>query len=175
MTGTTHRVSRGRTWPQRVLIGVNVLLVVACLGTAWVLTKVRTALEQVPVVDVGSALSAPVDVEDPRNILIIGTDSHEGLDKSDPVVKGRLKGENLAVITTHDAGSPLNQTGVTPLLVCDLWEHAYYLDHRNDRAAFLSAWWDKLAYWRFAGRQYAAASGESKAWRYPKPVEPALS
>lgn len=96
MTGTTHRVSRGRTWPQRVLIGVNVLLVVACLGTAWVLTKVRTALEQVPVVDVGSALSAPVDVEDPRNILIIGTDSHEGLDKSDPVVKGRLKGENLA-------------------------------------------------------------------------------
>lgn len=85
------------------------------------------------------------------------------------------KGEDLAVITTHDAGSPLNQTGVTPLLVCDLWEHAYYLDHQSDRAAFLSAWWDKLAYWGFAGRQYAAANGESAAWRYPKPVEPALS
>ena len=87
---------RGRTWPQRILIGVNVLLVVACLGVAAGLTKVRTTLEQVPVVDVGGALSAPVDVGQPRNILIIGTDSHKGLDKSDPVVKGRLEGENLA-------------------------------------------------------------------------------
>jgi len=89
-------VRRGRTWPQRILIGVNVLLVVACLGVAAGLTKVRTTLEQVPVVDVGGALSAPVDVGQPRNILIIGTDSHKGLDKSDPVVKGRLEGENLA-------------------------------------------------------------------------------
>ena len=84
------------------------------------------------------------------------------------------EGKDLAVITTHDAGSPLNQTGVTPLLVCDLWEHAYYLDHQNDRAAFLAGWWDKLAYWGFAGRQYAAANGQSEAWRYPKLVEAAL-
>ncbi|HPU39530.1 MAG TPA: LCP family protein [Microthrixaceae bacterium] len=75
---------------------MNVLLVIACLGVAAGLTKVRTTLEQVPVVDVGGALSAPVDVGEPRNILIIGTDSHKGLDKSDPVVKGRLEGENLA-------------------------------------------------------------------------------
>lgn len=75
---------------------MNALLVIACLGVAAGLTKVRTTLEQVPVVDVGGALSAPVDVGQPRNILIIGTDSHKGLDKSDPVVKGRLEGENLA-------------------------------------------------------------------------------
>ncbi|UDY35592.1 LCP family protein [Dermatobacter hominis] len=87
---------RGRTWPQRILIGVNAVLVIACLAVAGALTKVRTTLEQVPVVDVGGALSAPVDVEESRNILIIGTDSHAGLDKSDPVVKGRLDGENLA-------------------------------------------------------------------------------
>lgn len=87
---------RRRTWPQRVLIGVNAVLVVACLAVAGALTKVRTTLEQVPVVDVGGALSAPVDVEESRNILIIGTDSHKGLDKADPVVKGRLEGENLA-------------------------------------------------------------------------------
>lgn len=86
----------GRTWPQRILIGVNVVLVLACLGIAAGLTKIRTTLEQVPVVDVGGALSAPVDVGQPRNVLIIGTDSHKGLDKSDPVVKGRLEGENLA-------------------------------------------------------------------------------
>lgn len=114
MSGTTPRVSRGRTWPQRILIGVNALLVVACLGTAWGLTKVRTALEQVPVVDVGSALSAPVDVEDPRNILIIGTDSHEGLDKSDPVVKGRLEGENLADVIMIMRVEP--KTGTARLL-----------------------------------------------------------
>jgi LCP family protein required for cell wall assembly len=70
--------------------------VLACLVVAGALTKVRTTLEQVPVVDIGGALSAPVDVEEPRNILIIGTDSHKGLDRSDPVVKGRLEGENLA-------------------------------------------------------------------------------
>ena len=87
---------RGRTWPQRILIGVNALLVVACLAVAGALTKVRTTLEQVPVVDVGGAHSAPVDVEQSRNVLIIGTDSHAGLDKADPVVKGRLEGENLA-------------------------------------------------------------------------------
>lgn len=79
-----------------MLIGVNVVLVVACLGAAWGLTKVRTTLEQVPVVDVGSSLSSPVDVESPRNILIIGTDSQKGLDPKDPIVKGRDPGENLA-------------------------------------------------------------------------------
>ncbi len=87
---------RGRTWPQRLLIAFNAVLVVACLAAAAGLTKVRTTLEQVPVVDVGGALSAPVDVGEPRNVLIIGTDSHKGLDKTDPVVKGRLEGENLA-------------------------------------------------------------------------------
>ncbi len=72
------------------------VLVVACLGVAAGLSKIRSTLEQVPVVDVGGALSSPVDVDEPRNILLIGTDSHKGLDKADPVVKGRLEGENLA-------------------------------------------------------------------------------
>src|SRR5204863_128044 len=59
-----------------------------------------------------------------------------------------LEGGALKVATTHDAGTPLTGTA-SPLLVCDLWEHAYYLDHRNDRAAFLAAWWDTLANWPF--------------------------
>ncbi len=85
-----------RTWPQRILLGVNVVLVLACLGAAWGLTKVRTTLEQVPVVDVGSSLSSKADVGSPRNILIIGTDSQAGLDPNDPVVKGRAPDEKLA-------------------------------------------------------------------------------
>lgn len=80
------------------------------------------------------------------------------------------KGAALAVTTTHDGDSVITEPGVTPLLVCDLWEHAYYLDHKNDRAAFLAGWWDKLANWAFAERQFAAASGDRPAWAYPTPT-----
>ena len=75
----------------------------------------------------------------------------------------------LSVRSTHDAGLPLTEGAATPLLVCDLWEHAYYLDHQNDRKGFLEAWFDALPNWRFAGRQFAAAQGDGEAWRYPAP------
>lgn len=80
------------------------------------------------------------------------------------------KGDTLSVLSTHDAATPLTTPGATPLLVCDLWEHAYYLDYRNDRAAFLSAWWDGVADLRFAARQYEAARHGAAAWRYPTPA-----
>jgi Fe-Mn family superoxide dismutase len=73
----------------------------------------------------------------------------------------------LKVISTHDAEDTVTHADVTPLLVCDLWEHAYYLDHQNDRKGFLEAWFDTLAHWEFAGYQYAAARGAGEAWRYP--------
>ena len=78
-----------------------------------------------------------------------------------------LSGEALAVTSTHDAATPLTSPGVTPLLVCDVWEHAYYLDHKNDRVGFLDAWWDRLANWDFAERQYSAALTGAPGWRYP--------
>ncbi len=79
----------------------------------------------------------------------------------------------LKVVATHDAHNPLAEAGETPLLVCDVWEHAYYLDHRNDRAAFLEEWFDHLADWSFAGRQYAAAISGTGAWQHPLPVQAA--
>jgi Fe-Mn family superoxide dismutase len=85
------------------------------------------------------------------------------------------EGEVLRVVSTHDAVSPLGEAGKTPLLVCDLWEHAYYLDHKNDRAVFLTTWFDMLANWSFAGRQFAAARGLGEPWRYPRPTELALA
>lgn len=82
------------------------------------------------------------------------------------------QGEVLSVVSTHDADSPLT-TAARPILACDLWEHAYYLDHRNDRVGFLRAWWDKLANWRFAEEQYRAPAGGG--WRYPQPSPAALA
>jgi len=54
----------------------------------------------------------------------------------------------LSVRTTANADTPLRNDHV-PLLVCDLWEHAYYLDHQNDRAGFVEAFL-KHANWKFA-------------------------
>ncbi len=78
-------------------------------------------------------------------------------------------GGRLKVISTHDAATTVTQDGVTPLLVCDVWEHAYYLDHQNNRKGFLEAWFDTLANWTLADRQLAAAKGAGEAWRYPAP------
>ena len=78
-------------------------------------------------------------------------------------------GGGLRLIATHDADSAVILADVTPLLVCDLWEHAYYLDHQNDRAAFLTAWFDNLANWPFAAKQFAAARDLGEAWRHPLP------
>lgn len=79
----------------------------------------------------------------------------------------------LKVLTTHDADDALTPQGVTPLLVCDLWEHAYYLDHQNDRKGFLEAWFDALPNWALAESQWTAARGEGRAWAYPRPLQDA--
>lgn len=65
--------------------------------------------------------------------------------------------KDIALIDLHDAQTPVVDPNVTPLLTCDLWEHAYYLDHKNARRAYLEAVFDKLLNWRFAEAQFAAA------------------
>ena len=61
---------------------------------------------------------------------------------------------SLALVSTSNAGCPLT-AGQTPLLTCDVWEHAYYVDHRNQRPKFLEAFWN-LVNWDFAGQNFAA-------------------
>jgi len=75
--------------------------------------------------------------------------------------------DGLKVISTHDADDTLVHEGVFPLLVCDLWEHAYYLDYQNDRPGFLKKWLDEVANWTFAATQLAAADGQGQGFRYP--------
>jgi Fe-Mn family superoxide dismutase len=77
------------------------------------------------------------------------------------------KGDKLSVITLHDGAAPLIEAGVTPILTCDVWEHAYYLDFKNDREGFLKLWIAKLANWSFADAQFAAATGDGEGYRYP--------
>jgi len=77
----------------------------------------------------------------------------------------------LAIQTTHDADTLAHRMDAAPLLVCDLWEHAYYLDHKNDRKGFLEQWFDGTANWRFAEAQLRAAQGQGAAYRYPAPTD----
>jgi len=61
------------------------------------------------------------------------------------VILGVEKHENVAV------------SGMVPLLVCDVWEHAYYLKYQNRRAAYIEAWGKHLIDWNAVANRYATA------------------
>jgi len=60
---------------------------------------------------------------------------------------------SLEIVNTSNAGTPMTE-GQTAILTVDLWEHAYYIDFRNARPAYLSAFW-KLINWEFAAANLA--------------------
>lgn len=64
------------------------------------------------------------------------------------------EGDALKIVTTGNADTPLAH-GKKPLITCDVWEHAYYIDYRNLRAKFVETFLDKLVNWDFAAANFA--------------------
>ena len=63
-------------------------------------------------------------------------------------------GGGLSIVNTDDADTPLRH-GQRALLTIDVWEHAYYLDYQNARAAYVDAFIEHLVNWEFASANYA--------------------
>lgn len=78
-----------------------------------------------------------------------------------------VRSGKLTVISTHDAETPAIEDSVIPLLTCDLWEHAYYLDYQNQRPAFIETFLNRLANWDFGEanlRRWMAKDGAAKSF-----------
>jgi Fe-Mn family superoxide dismutase len=65
------------------------------------------------------------------------------------------KDSNGKLVITQEgaAGNPMT-SGLKPLLVCDLWEHAYYIDYRNRRPNYIASFW-KIVNWDFVAKNFA--------------------
>jgi Fe-Mn family superoxide dismutase len=61
----------------------------------------------------------------------------------------RAENGKLQIMSTSNAHTPIETPGLTPLLTCDVWEHAYYLDTQNNRASYLDHFW-KVCNWEHA-------------------------
>ncbi len=79
-----------RSWPQRLLTLIGLLVAAACFGAAFVFWQASVVLSEVPRISVGpDVLAQAGDPGEPVNILLVGVDSSEGLDPDDPVRDGR--------------------------------------------------------------------------------------
>jgi len=58
----------------------------------------------------------------------------------------------LRIASLHDADTPIVHDGMVPLFTLDVWEHAYYIDYRNERPKFATAVLSNIVNWEFVGQ-----------------------
>jgi Fe-Mn family superoxide dismutase len=80
-----------------------------------------------------------------------------------------LNGQQLEITSLHDADTPLVHDGMVPLLTLDLWEHAYYIDFRNERPRYADEVLAKIINWDFVARNLDG-EGASRADQEPAAV-----
>ena len=80
----------------------------------------------------------------------------------------------LRVTSLHDADTPLAHEGMTPLFTLDVWEHAYYIDYRNERPRFASSVLSQIVNWDFVA-QNLDGQGEARANQGEDARSPALT
>ena len=78
-----------RTWPQRLLLTLNIALVVVCLAAAGGVYWTYNQASALPRIDVGASLTPSSAAGEPQNILLVGIDDGSGLAAGDPVLRGR--------------------------------------------------------------------------------------
>ncbi|MFN0075895.1 MAG: superoxide dismutase [Prosthecobacter sp.] len=69
-----------------------------------------------------------------------------------------VKDGKLAITSTPNQDNPLMDNSGTPILGCDVWEHAYYLKYQNKRPDYIAAWWNAVN-WSAVATNYAKALG----------------
>jgi LCP family protein required for cell wall assembly len=112
-----------RSWPQRLLIGFNVCVIVVALSTAAVLGYVNTKLASVQRLALSGALTEPDPTPGaPQNFLLVGTDSDLGLDANDPALQGRgevtgARGDTIMILHVD----PRAHSAALLSLPRDLW------------------------------------------------------
>ncbi|HET7370190.1 MAG TPA: superoxide dismutase [Gammaproteobacteria bacterium] len=62
---------------------------------------------------------------------------------------------SLGIAQTANAETPIQEGRDVPLLTCDVWEHAYYIDYRNARPDYLKAFWN-VCNWDFVAKNFSS-------------------
>lgn len=63
---------------------------------------------------------------------------------------------SLDIVSTSNAETPLTDASLTPILTCDVWEHAYYIDYRNARAKYLENFW-RVINWKKTEERFSVS------------------
>ena len=84
-----------------------------------------------------------------------------------------LDRDQLKITSLHDADTPLVHDGMVPLFTLDVWEHAYYIDYRNERPKFVTSVLSNIVNWNFVaqnldGKGADRANQESSSAKQPE-------